>query len=274
MVIVVVQLLSHVWLFATPCPTLYDPMDYIPSGSPLRGILKARILQYSRILCSHSFLQRIFLTQGSNLGLLHWRQSLYHLSHREAPKGIYKKQLDLQSSPGEQLLLYSLAQVSLPGYSLFVFLNLSYFSKKNEREICTVSQAPGFWDCEKDNTCLFFPFHTQFPWFFSPYAQDLSQKPAPSPSGICELTVPLFLELFSKEISRILHGAEDICIHICHCLEDSQFVRGCYQNYFKEKKIIFLLPGIFFSEKWTLSQIELETHKTEKQSFPASSSIQ
>ena len=46
--------------------------------------------------------------------------------------------------PGEQLLLYSLAQVSLPGYSLFVFLNLSYFSKKNERERCTVSQAPGF----------------------------------------------------------------------------------------------------------------------------------
>ena len=171
-------------------------MDYIPSGSPLRGILKARILQYSRILSSHFFLQRIFLTQGSNLGLLHWRQSLYHLSHREAPKGIYKKQLDLQSSPGEQLLLYSLAQVSLPGYSLFVFLNLSYFSKKNKRERCTVSQAPGFWECEEDNTCLIFPFHTQFPWFFSPYAQDLSQKPAPLPSGIC---APLSWALFQGD---------------------------------------------------------------------------
>ena len=29
----------------------------------------------------HSLLQGIFLTQGSNLGLLQYRQSLYHLSH-------------------------------------------------------------------------------------------------------------------------------------------------------------------------------------------------
>ena len=31
----------------------------------------------------HSLLQRIFLTQGSNLALLHCRQILYHLSYRE-----------------------------------------------------------------------------------------------------------------------------------------------------------------------------------------------
>ena len=31
----------------------------------------------------HSLLQRIFPTQGSNLGLLHCRQILYHLSYRE-----------------------------------------------------------------------------------------------------------------------------------------------------------------------------------------------
>ena len=30
----------------------------------------------------HALLQGIFLTQGSNLGLLHCRQILYHLSHR------------------------------------------------------------------------------------------------------------------------------------------------------------------------------------------------
>ena len=30
----------------------------------------------------HCFLQRIFPTQGSNLGLLHCRQTLYHLSHK------------------------------------------------------------------------------------------------------------------------------------------------------------------------------------------------
>ena len=34
---------------------------------------------------SHSFLQGIFLTQLSNLGLLHCRQILYHLSHEGSP---------------------------------------------------------------------------------------------------------------------------------------------------------------------------------------------
>ena len=33
----------------------------------------------------HFLLQEIFLTQGSNLGLLHCRQILYHLSHQGSP---------------------------------------------------------------------------------------------------------------------------------------------------------------------------------------------
>ena len=33
----------------------------------------------------HFLLQRIFLTQGSNLGLLHCRQTLYCLSHQGSP---------------------------------------------------------------------------------------------------------------------------------------------------------------------------------------------
>ena len=33
----------------------------------------------------HSLLQGIFPTQGSNLGLLHCRQILYHLSHQGSP---------------------------------------------------------------------------------------------------------------------------------------------------------------------------------------------
>ena len=53
---------------------------------------------YLRLLCpwnssgkdtgvgSHSLLQGIFPTQGSNSGLLHCRQILYHLSHQEGPK--------------------------------------------------------------------------------------------------------------------------------------------------------------------------------------------
>ena len=33
----------------------------------------------------HFLLQGIFLTQGSNLGLLHCRQTRYHLSHQGSP---------------------------------------------------------------------------------------------------------------------------------------------------------------------------------------------
>ena len=43
------------------CPTLCNPMDGSPPGSSVHGILQARIL-----VGSHSLLQGIFLTQGSN----------------------------------------------------------------------------------------------------------------------------------------------------------------------------------------------------------------
>ena len=48
----------------------------------LCGIFQVRILEWVAIL----FLQGIFLTQGSNLGLLHCGQAFYHLSHQRSPK--------------------------------------------------------------------------------------------------------------------------------------------------------------------------------------------
>ena len=62
------KLLSRVRLLATPwC---------------VYGILQARILEKG----SHSLLQRIFPTQGSNLGLLYYRQILYHPESPGTPK--------------------------------------------------------------------------------------------------------------------------------------------------------------------------------------------
>ena len=55
-------------------------MDCCLSGSSVHGILEARILSGSP-----SLLQRIFLTQGSNLDVLHCRQIIYHLSHQGSP---------------------------------------------------------------------------------------------------------------------------------------------------------------------------------------------
>ena len=50
-------------------------MDCSLPGSSLHGILQARILEWK--------IQGIFLTQGLNPGLLHYRKILYHLSYRE-----------------------------------------------------------------------------------------------------------------------------------------------------------------------------------------------
>ena len=69
-----VKLLSSVQLFATPWTVAQqDPLS----------------IEFSRqehwVGC-YSFLQGIFPTQGSNLGLLHYRWILYHLSHQGSPK--------------------------------------------------------------------------------------------------------------------------------------------------------------------------------------------
>ena len=61
------------------------PRDCSPPGSSVRGILQARILEWKKnIGVGRRFLrQGIFLTQGSNPGLLHCTQILYRLSHQK-----------------------------------------------------------------------------------------------------------------------------------------------------------------------------------------------
>ena len=59
---------------AQSCPILHDPIDLSSPGSSVHGILQVGTLPF--------LLQGIFLTQGSNPGLLHCRQILYHLSHQ------------------------------------------------------------------------------------------------------------------------------------------------------------------------------------------------
>ena len=73
-----------------------DPMDCSPPGSPVHGILQAGMLEW----VNHFLLQRIFLTQGSNLGLVHCRQILYQLSHqrRLIHRGEKKNSVKVQRS--------------------------------------------------------------------------------------------------------------------------------------------------------------------------------
>ena len=64
-----VQSLSLVWHFCSP-------MDCRPPGSAVHGISQTRILEW----------EGIFLTQGSNLHLLHWQADSLPLSQQESPQ--------------------------------------------------------------------------------------------------------------------------------------------------------------------------------------------
>ena len=59
------------------CLTLCDPMDYT-----VHGILQARILEWVAFPFSKGSSQ----PRESNPGLLHCRQILYQLSHKESPR--------------------------------------------------------------------------------------------------------------------------------------------------------------------------------------------
>ena len=61
-------------LVTQSCSTLCDPMDCRPLSME---ILQPRLLEWAAMPSSRG----IFLTQGSNPGLLHCRWTLYHLSH-------------------------------------------------------------------------------------------------------------------------------------------------------------------------------------------------
>ena len=79
-------------LVTQSCLTLYNPVDCSLPGSSVPGTFQARILEW------------IFLTQGSNLGLLYCRQILYRLSYQGSPnitsaqncwKNIHKKRIHI-----------------------------------------------------------------------------------------------------------------------------------------------------------------------------------
>ena len=77
----ILTFLFYLWVPAKShqsCLALCEPVDCTPPGSSVHGILQARTLAW--VACT--FLQGIFLTQGSIPGLLHCRWILYHLSHQ------------------------------------------------------------------------------------------------------------------------------------------------------------------------------------------------
>ena len=68
-------------LVAQSCQTLCNATNCSPSGSSVHGTSPSKNIGVN----CHALLQEIFPTQGSNPGLPHCRQILYHLSHQGSP---------------------------------------------------------------------------------------------------------------------------------------------------------------------------------------------
>ena len=108
-------------LVTQSCPAHCNPMGYSLPSCSVRGILQARILEWVAFLISRG----IFLAQGSNPGLLHCRQILYHLCYQGSPKntgvcshsllqGIFRNQRLNPSLPHCGQILYCLEPLGEP----------------------------------------------------------------------------------------------------------------------------------------------------------------
>ena len=109
------------------CLTLCHPMDWaLPWNSPGKN---------TGVGC-HSFLQGIFSTQGSNLGVLHCRQLLSHLSHQGSPRFYCSSQNGIMQCllifsiflplelPCKKNPIFVVAQVIVLGFELWPLLIL------------------------------------------------------------------------------------------------------------------------------------------------------
>ena len=96
-------------LVARLCPTLCNCIDCSLPGFSIHGIFQVRILE--RVAISFS---KIFPTQGSNPGLLHWRRTLYQLSCQGSPSSWYslkKKSVSLSVRVRQSMSVQNIAVV-------------------------------------------------------------------------------------------------------------------------------------------------------------------
>ena len=108
--------------------------------------LQSHGLQLTRLLCpqnspgkntgvgSHSLLQGIFPTQGSNPGLQHCRQILYHLSHQESHTTTKKKRVTL--------IIVSLYYNQM--WKIFLYLHFTHAETGPRTSNSPVLPKPGF----------------------------------------------------------------------------------------------------------------------------------
>ena len=95
------------------------------------GILQSRMLEW---VAMPSF-QGIFPTQGSNLGLLHYRLILYHLSHQGSPLTLIKA---YKSKQALLLLFLHLSTYFFPRHSTELSISLCSSFSSITRHTATI----------------------------------------------------------------------------------------------------------------------------------------
>ena len=154
-----------------------SPQRKCVSHSAMANSLQPRGLQPARLLCpwnspgkntgvgSHSLLQAISQTQGSNLGLLHFRWILYHLSHQGSPQSIIKsphhsllKQSGREAQEGICVYLqpiHSVVQQKLTQYCKAITLQ---FKKKGKNMIASLKYQGKAQNAHFQSQILVLPF--------------------------------------------------------------------------------------------------------------------
>ena len=123
---------TDVCLVAQSCPTLCNLMGCSRQAPLSMGILQSRMLEW---VAMPSF-QGIFPTQGSNLGLLHYRLILYRLSHQGSPLTLIKA---YKSKQALLLLFLHLSTYFFPRHSTELSISLcsSFSSITRHTAECT-----------------------------------------------------------------------------------------------------------------------------------------
>ena len=98
------------------CPTLCDPIDSSPPGSPVPGILQARTLEWVAISFSNAWKWKVKVKSLSHVGLF---ATLWTAAHQAPPSMGFSRQEDWSGvplpSPALYLLLLLIHAVTLWG---------------------------------------------------------------------------------------------------------------------------------------------------------------
>ena len=121
------------------CVILCNLVNCGPPGSSVHGSSPGK---NTGVGC-HFLLQGIFPTQGSNPGLPHYRQTLYHLSHQESQKkNPQKMSVKLRNWVEEPALPTSLTLMWTRGFSVAWLSDDGFYFRNLLIKVCVSLRSP------------------------------------------------------------------------------------------------------------------------------------